>query len=84
MALHCNPNGETMVSLKRSIFISICNRTFCNILFKTRNITLLNDIKHFTNQWRIQDFRKKGGAFIFLYNEKGGLPKTLVRLILNV
>ena len=36
-----------MVSLKRYIFITINNRKFCYISFKTRHITLLNDIKHF-------------------------------------
>ena len=39
-----------MVSLKRYIFITIGNRTFCYISFKTRNINLLNDIKRFTNR----------------------------------
>ena len=39
-----------MVSLKRYIFITINNRKFCYISFKTRHtcITLFNDIKHFT------------------------------------
>ena len=37
-----------MVSLKRYNFITINNRKFCYISFKTRHITLLNDIKHFT------------------------------------
>ena len=47
-ALHCYPYGKTMVSLKRYIFITINNRKFCYISFKTRHITLLNDITHFT------------------------------------
>ena len=36
-----------MVSLKRYIFRTINNRTFCFISFIT-HITLLNDIKYFT------------------------------------
>ena len=46
MALHCYPM-EKLWYLQNAIFSW---PTFCYISFQTRNITLLNDIKRFTNR----------------------------------